>query len=60
MSNISVKLLRNQVICLGGGVVKSLFLFFYFSSTGHFVQPSRMISAVLVNGHIRNISMMLF
>ena len=36
------------------------FLFcFYFSSTGHFVQPSRTISAVLVNGHMRNISMML-
>ena len=33
------------------------FVFFYiFCSSDHFVQPGRMILAILVKGHMRNIS----
>ena len=38
-----------------------LFLFFFiFGSGGHFVQQSRTILAILVEGHPRNISVILF
>ena len=38
----------------------SIFFFFFFGSGGHFVQPTRMILAILVMGHLRNIAVKLF
>ena len=52
-----MKLFWNWAIGLCIDVVKR---FFYFSSDGHFVQPSTTILAYLVEGHPRDISVKLF
>ena len=52
-----MKLFSNQAPGLG---VDLLFKgFSIFSSAGHFVQPSRTILALLVEGHKRNLSVKL-
>ena len=40
--------------------MKLYFFFSIFSSGGHFIQPSRTILAILVEGHSRNIPVKLF